>query len=277
MKNGILLWMSAILVIGLSSCFCTKIEPEPTDAFEPNNTTAQAVLMPDSLEATMNEGEAPDVFAFDATAGQRIGLVFTQLSGSSLVLMAEIRAPDGTLIGNVERLQGYYGGSSSQPPLEFIAPTSGRYVLTLRGRYNGPPDSFCSVGRLRYRLQLQRPSTPSTPFTALPADLVGTWKAASNTYKYVYTLSADGSFVQQVTPIGCTESFVTQSERRGTVALDAGTLKFSETIGASEETYCPDKTKRQNPVGLRVYDLTWSLDPSKFVLTLGDKNYQRQP
>jgi hypothetical protein len=140
-KNGILLWMSAILVIGLSSCFCNKVDPEPADAFEPNNTTAQAVLMPDSLEATMNEGEAPDVFAFEATAGQRIGLVFTQLSGSFLVLMAEIRAPDGTLIGNVERLQGYYGGSSSQPPLEFIAPASGRYTgfVLLGGALALPP------------------------------------------------------------------------------------------------------------------------------------------
>ncbi len=276
MKHLRLAWLP-MLLIGLSSCFCTTIPAFPADAFEPNDSSAQASLITDALEATMNEGETPDVFAFDATAGQRVGLALTQLGGSFLVLTAEIRAPDGTLVGNVTRLGDYGSGARAETPLEFIAPTSGRYVLTLTGRYNGPPDSFCSVGRLRYRLQLQHPSAPSTPVTALPADLVGVWKRTGTADEISYRLGADGSFVEQSKPIGCGASFVVRSEFRGTVALDASSLKFSRTIGWLEETYCPNATKRLVPIDLSVSDLAWSLNPAKTILTLDSANFERQP
>jgi Bacterial pre-peptidase C-terminal domain len=142
-----------MLGVSLVAC-CSQPARLKADAFEPNDTAAQATLVVGTLSATMNEGDAPDVFKFTANANQKVRLNIAPQSGMDLGALdfnLTVTAPDGSV--PLARDSALYGFGSNQPqPLEFTAPATGDYVLTLKGEYNGPSDAFCTGGRMVYEI-----------------------------------------------------------------------------------------------------------------------------
>ena len=154
MKAFLLLPICVIFV----SCIPFSCQPPllTADSYEPNDTPAQATPLTGTLTGTMNEGDAPDVFKFTAIANQKVILNIVPQKGkglgSALDFDVTVAAPDASVVLTRDRaLFGGYSNPASQP-LEFIASKTGDYVLTLKGVYIGPADSFCSLGQITYQL-----------------------------------------------------------------------------------------------------------------------------
>ncbi len=124
----------------------------PSDSAEPNDTPAQAKALSGRFTGTFNEGDAPDVFKFSATANQTVNLQLIQTPGSTgdyIAFRLNVVAPNGATTLTRDRMLDPY---TQAEPLTFKAPVTGEYALTLEGFYAGPADSFCSLGRLNYQL-----------------------------------------------------------------------------------------------------------------------------
>lgn len=140
-------------VILLTGCLCRNptINFSP-DVLEPNDTQAQAtVLLPATvLVATMNEGDAPDVFRFEAVQGETLRFDVDQLAGHDLDFDVQIDSPDGGSV-TADLPEGFIPFPAS---LEYQATATGTYYLTLVGDYVGPPDALCIRGILEYQLEM---------------------------------------------------------------------------------------------------------------------------
>jgi hypothetical protein len=148
-------WLFGLFVgAALIGC-CSPPGVLAPDAAEPNDNAAQAAAINGVFLGTMNEGDSADVFKFSAIKNERIIVRLAEIPNTSSFLDLRVRVTGSKSNVILTRNGALYRETAA---LEFIAPDDDEYVLQLEGFYTGPADSFCSAGRLRYQLSVERPS-----------------------------------------------------------------------------------------------------------------------
>lgn len=139
----------AALALLLVGCCSELADPLPADALEPNDTRSQATALSGTLEATMNEGDAADVFSLTIPAGTTTRIEITPVEGGLLAFEVAVAGPEAVIEG-VPVVPSH----TDFPITIEITPTTsgGTYFISLTGVYVGPPDAICWRGKLRYRI-----------------------------------------------------------------------------------------------------------------------------
>jgi hypothetical protein len=148
---------SGFLMVSLGSCLCTLKPIRPPDAFEPNDTLAQAKTFTSPASATLSAGEI-DTFSFTANKNERLRFEPITTSGNYLAYGLEVKTPTGELIAT---------NKNPSEDLQFVAPNAGNYVLVITGVYFGPSDSFCAFGEADYQLTQVNLGVVETPIVTV--------------------------------------------------------------------------------------------------------------
>jgi hypothetical protein len=169
--------IAVALVVALACSGCKTTPPLPPDAYEPNDTLEQARPLEDITQATINEGDAPDMYFFTLVKHQRARLVLTWTSNGGFNSNSpelELFNPLGKSLGSFEgqMIGKPYTFRPSTPPsdlqafppeAEFIVAEAGKYTVSITSVLTEcPPEVGCPYGRSTYELKLEIVPNPTS-------------------------------------------------------------------------------------------------------------------
>jgi hypothetical protein len=161
--KSIRLLLSIALFLVVTACCATPLLPP--DVYEPNDTIDTAQELVGTINASINEGDNPDMYFFTLAAGQRAQFVLAWKSNTNSVRL-ELFGTSKDSLGSFYEV----GFERSNPPsdLKFLTEPlqlevvrAGRYMVSLTSFLTGClPEIVCPTGRSSYSLRLEKGPLP---------------------------------------------------------------------------------------------------------------------